>query len=368
MVIRVLGILFTCVPLFFLAGCARKEEPAVSFETHPVYKNYSFSNDEKVVEIGVPAPWASVNHIVEVMKRDLIFRKQLGEAGYEVRFYPFLKGADINFFIKKGLLEGAITGDMPALIAASEDLITVESVFSRVSVSLISRDIYRVRDLKNRKVAYPYGAISHYYLLKLLDENGMTRGDIRHVPMDTKDMLEGMKAGRIDAFSTFEPTATIYTKIDPTLHTMSRSFSSYAFFSVRKDYGERHNDVVRMIIEAQARAVIWINESDRNLDRASSWVARESLKVSAIPLDSYIRELNKVAREDLAVNTRTNAVVLSGEMTRDGGILYREFEFLKTNGFIRQGRQWKEVVRNLDPSNALYVVEEMKATPASIRE
>lgn len=358
-----------CLLLIAFTGCEKKQNAGISdFETHPIYKNYRFSNDEKVIEIGVPTPWASVNHIVEVMKRDEIFKEELRKAGYAVRFYPFLKGDDINYFMKKGLLEGSIIGDMPTIKAASEDVIKVMSVFNRGSVSLVSRDIYRVKDLKGKRVAYPYGSIAHYYLLRLLKEKGMSENDIRHKPMDAPSMLDAMRDGRIDAFTTFEPTATVYTKIDPTLHTIHRSFSSYAFLNIRKDYGVKHKEAVRLIIAAQVRAVMWMSESDRNLEKASAWMAEESLKIMPLPLDRYIRQLNRIVYEDIAGNIGISAAVISGDITGAGGEISREFEFLKAKGFIPEGKEWGEVVKNFDTSAAVDVIKGMKADSARISE
>ncbi|MBI3592567.1 MAG: hypothetical protein HY099_03690, partial [Nitrospirae bacterium] len=46
--------------LLFSTGCKKTKDIKITdFENHPIYKNYKFSNDEKVVEIGVPTPWAS---------------------------------------------------------------------------------------------------------------------------------------------------------------------------------------------------------------------------------------------------------------------------------------------------------------------
>jgi len=228
-----------CLSFVLSAGCKKANDTKTSLENHPTYKSYKFSDDEKVIEIGVPVPWASINHLVEIMKRDGILRRELERRGYTVVFYPFAKGVDANYFVEKGLLEGSITGDMPTLEIAAKGHINIMSVFNKGSVSLVSKNIYRTRDLKGKRVAYPYGSIAHYYLIKILNEEGMSEKDIGHAPLDAGDILNAIRDKKIDAFTTFEPTATIYTKIDPTLHTIHRWFSSYAFFNIRKDYGEK---------------------------------------------------------------------------------------------------------------------------------
>jgi len=353
--------------LIFFIGCKRTKNIQITdFEKHPVYKNYKFSNDEKVIEIGMPTPWASVNHIVEVMKRDEIFKQELKKIGYTVKFYPFMKGEEINHFMKKGLLEGSIIGDMPTLKIASEGHITVMSLFQKGSVSLVSRNIYRVRDLKGKKVAYPYGSIAHYYLLRILEERGMSENDVRHVPLDTGNILNAIRDGKIDAFTTFEPTATIYTKIDPTLHTINRSFSSYGFFNIRKDYAEKHKKAVKAIIAAQIRAMLWIKESDKNLNMASRWMAEESSKIVPIPLNKYIKELNTLCSEDISGNINIYSIAPDRELLGRGGDISKEFEFLKKIGFIPKDRKWEDVTKHFDAHTALDVIKSMKSHLAKI--
>lgn len=342
---------FLIVPLSLVlwSGCREQEKiPAGDFENHPIYKHYQFSNDEKVIEIGVPTPWSTVGHIVEVMKRDEVLKEELGRGGYTVKFFPFLKGNEINYFMSKGSLEGTIMGDVPTLKMAAEGRITVLSLFHKGSVSLVSRDAFRVRDLRNKRVAYPHGSVAHYYLLRLLKEKGMSDADIRHAPMDTSDMFEAIKQKRIDAFTTFEPTATVYMRLDPTLHTINRSFSSYGFFSIRKDYAAAHERAIRALLAAQFRARTWLVTSDRNLHRASGWVADDSEKFMPLPLKKHITELDTHCAEDLLGIMSDYDAVMSRDVLGDDGDLRREFEFLKDKGLISRDREWKDVKANID--------------------
>lgn len=355
--------------LSFMLSAACKKTKSVQitdFEKHPIYKNYKFSNDEKVIEIGVPTPWASGNHLVEIMKRDEILKEDLKKRGYKVVFFPFMKGDEINYFMRKGHIEGSIIGDMPTLVIAAEGRIDIISVFNKGSVSLVSRDIYRIKDLKGKKMAYPYGSIAHYYLFRILSENGMSENDIRHVPMDTGDILNAIRDKTIDAFTTFEPTATIYTKIDPTLHAIHRSFSSYAFFNMRKDYGEKNREAVKALISAQIRAMLWITASDENRSKASRWMADESAKIVQIPLGKYIKELNSISAEDISGNTDIRSIAPGPELLLQGGDISKEFEFLKTIGFIPKDRKWEDVIRHFDARTAGDVIKGMKSDLAKI--
>jgi ABC-type nitrate/sulfonate/bicarbonate transport system substrate-binding protein len=340
--------LFTLALVMSCLACTEERAAPVKPEDNPLYKDYRFSSDEKVIELGAPTPWSAVSHLIEVMKRDEILKQDLDRMGYSVRVYPFLKGDEIIYFIKKGALEGAIMGDVPTLAMAAEGRTRVVSLFHKGSVSLVTREVYRVRDLKGKRVAYPQGSIAHYYLLSLLDEKGLSASDIRHVPMNTSEMFEAIEQNRIDAFTTFEPTATIFTKIDPTLHIINRSFSTYGFFSLRKDVAAKHPRAAQAIVAAQFRAQAWLVESDRNVRRASRWVAEESEKLISLPLHKYLQELDSLCEEDLLGDMIDYAAVMKRDVLGADGALRKEFEFLKQHELLPRDSEWNEVLKNID--------------------
>ncbi len=79
--------------------------------------------------------------ISESMKRDEVLRRVLSKQGIKIRFYSFLKGADVNFFIKRGNLEAGIGGDIPALTAAEKDLTGVSMELNILQLAgLVQKD------------------------------------------------------------------------------------------------------------------------------------------------------------------------------------------------------------------------------------
>ncbi|MBI3592704.1 MAG: hypothetical protein HY099_04395, partial [Nitrospirae bacterium] len=140
----------------------------------------------------------------------------------------------------------------------------------------------------------------------------------------------------------------------------------YGFFNIRKAYGEKHKEAVKAVIAAQIRAMIWIKESDRNLEKASLWMAEESMKIVSLPLNKYIRELNAICSEDIAGDMNAYSAVIGEDAIRDGGDINKEFEFLKIKGFIPKDKNWDDVKRYFDKSTAPDVIKGMKANSARI--
>ncbi|MDZ4163559.1 MAG: hypothetical protein U1C55_00360 [Smithellaceae bacterium] len=148
------------------------QSKAEDLSTHPVYSGYNFGKDEKVIDFGTQPLASTMGVITELMKRDGILRGELKGRGSEIRFHPFYKGADINFFVRNGEIEVATLGDAPAIaIASSYDAILVALVKQGYS-SLIARERMLINELKGRKVGYTAGSTAHYIPLRDFERKG----------------------------------------------------------------------------------------------------------------------------------------------------------------------------------------------------
>ena len=96
--------------ILFSPGKETKENLPVNREDnllkHPIYSRYVFDNTEKVINIGVQPLYLPTGLISEAMERDTVLQKALQDFGVEVRYYPFLKGDDVNFFLQNKDLDG----------------------------------------------------------------------------------------------------------------------------------------------------------------------------------------------------------------------------------------------------------------------
>ena len=98
-----------CVALFvvfiFLYKGEEKQAPTVltpDLSRHPIYRTYDVSEEANVVDFGIQPLVVSCAIICEVMRRDAVLHEVLAGEGLQIRFHPFLKGADVNFFLGRG--------------------------------------------------------------------------------------------------------------------------------------------------------------------------------------------------------------------------------------------------------------------------
>ena len=69
--------------------------------------------------------------------------------------------------------------------------------------------ITSVKDLKGKTVATELGTLEHMFLLKILEDNGMTIHDVNFVNMTINDAGPAFIAGKVDAAVLWEPTLSM---------------------------------------------------------------------------------------------------------------------------------------------------------------
>jgi len=147
-----------------------------------------------------------------------------------VGFGPFFIAEEKGFFKEEGVngevwkiendgaLRSALTsGELQGIIGSLDSLASgianglKAKVVLKIDESngsdgiLAASSIKNLKDLKGKKVAFPKGVPSHYFLLNLLRKEGMNSKDIIPVYMEAGDAAVAFMAGKVDAAVTWEP-------------------------------------------------------------------------------------------------------------------------------------------------------------------
>ncbi len=70
---------------------------------------------------------------------------------------------------------------------------------------IVSSEINRIEDLKGKKVAVEEGVVDDFLLALALEEKGMSRDDVKIVPLETGAAAAAFAAGKVDAVGAFPP-------------------------------------------------------------------------------------------------------------------------------------------------------------------
>lgn len=313
---------------------------APNLSDHPIYREYEFGQDESVIDLGAQPLWIPTCLISETMRRDNVLHTALAEHGLRIRFHAFLKGTDVNFFLRRGELEVGIGGDMPALNAAADSNVLVATLIQQGFCSIVANRHMMVSELRNKRIGYAFGSDAHHALMHALSSAGLRETDVRMIPLDVNEMPDALAEGRIDAFSAWEPTPTIaLTRFERAVVIHRNTTSGYLYFS--RSFADRHPEAVRQIVASQLRSMKWLRNQKENLLQASRWALTAGRDLSGQPPVLSARQYVTLAKSDL-LGISSIPIIPEKHLTDDGP-LHREFEFLKGLGKIADTAEWDRV-------------------------
>jgi ABC-type nitrate/sulfonate/bicarbonate transport system substrate-binding protein len=335
--------------LFALPGvCMAGASPARGEEDlsrHPVYSRYNLTTDPKVINFATQPLAVPIGVIAEVMRRDRLLRMELAKMGYEIRFHPFLKGDDINFFFGQGKIAVAMGGDMPTIMAAASLDIVVTALAKQGFSSIVASNIATVADLKGKRIGYPPFSNAHYTLLSALSSVKLKETDVQLIPMDINRMVDALASHKIDAFVAWEPVPSVATKTGSSFRTIYRHQNS-SYFYLSRAFADRHPEAASQMLAAMIRALHWMKKDERNLRQASAWM-----------LDAGGRLQGKqigLTADEIAVLTRRNILDITTQPTipeldlTDRGTVRRKLDFLKNSGIVPVATATEKVLRSFD--------------------
>ncbi len=332
----------------------------VSLLNHPIYSRYKFENQENVIAIGTQPAYLPTGLITEAMKRDILLKKALSELGIRLTFYSFLKGSDINFFLKRGQIDAVVAGGISAIIAAVTFDVTVTNILQQGFTSIVAGEYMLMSQLRGKRIAYAFGSNAHYALLQGLSSVGLNEEDVHLIPMDINRMSDALAERKIDVFSAWEPIPTIALKRYEKAVIIRRNLNSgYLYFS--NNFLAKHRQAIFQIVASSIRAVRWMRASEENLLKASAWSEEAAKRLLGKESGLSLKEIAELAKKDF-IGMRQPSCIPQRDLEQRG-LLYREFDFLKDLGEISATAKWSKIQRSFNRA----VIKEIPFNPRKFR-
>ena len=195
-----------------------------------------------------------------------------------VKWIPFNAGPSEIEAMSAGQIDIGYVGPVPAVsgyVQSYGDIKIIAGASNGGSILVARRDaeINTATDLDGKNVAIPqFGNTQHLSLLSLLNSNRLapasSGGSVNIVQAQNADIVNLMDQEHIDAALVPEPWGSIlelkhnakvvldYNQID------KRGIPSTAVVIARKDFLNKHRDIVEKFMEAHKEATLYINEND----------------------------------------------------------------------------------------------------------
>lgn len=134
--------------------------------------------------------------------------------------------------------------------------------------------ISTVRDLEGKKIAATIGTDPYIFLLRALNEEGLSAEDVEIVNLQHSDGATALMKDSVDAWAGLDPhMARVELETEAELFYRNIDFNTYGFLNVREDFAEKYPEYVNSVIEAYEKAREWTIE---NPEEAAKILAEEA--------------------------------------------------------------------------------------------
>jgi len=135
----------------------------------------------------------------------------LNDTPYKVEYVNFQGGNLQLEAMAANHLDLALTSEIPPIFASQAanggnlKIIAISQGTTLNQELIIPKDsqIKSVADLKGKQVAYVDSTTAHYFLLKMLEKEGLSWNDITPVKLSTSDGLTALIGGKVDALASY---------------------------------------------------------------------------------------------------------------------------------------------------------------------
>jgi len=205
----------------------------------------------RVLRIGHQKGWLSI------LKGRGTLEKRLAPLGVSVSWTEFNAGPVQLEALNVGSIDFGDVGEAPPIFAqaAGAPLVYAGATVPRPKLEAIvvpkDSPIKTVADLKGKRVAYNKGSNVQYFLVKLLQKNGLQYGDVQSIFLPPADARAAFEKGAVDAWIIWDPfLAAAQKTLDARLLAdASGVVNNRAYYFTSRDFATRNPDVLKIAIE-----------------------------------------------------------------------------------------------------------------------
>ena len=303
----------------FLGSCNQSTSPKLD-RPQTIRLDYAYYNPVSLVlkEKG----WLEEDLAKENIKVEWVLSQGSNKA------LEFLNGRSLDF--------GSTAGAAALIGKANGNPIKSIYVYSKPEwtalVTGAKSEIKTVADLKGKRVAATRGTDPYIFLLRSLDQFGLSEKDIELIPLQHADGRAALEKGDVQAWAGLDPNmAKTELESGSRLFFREPKFNSYGVLNVREEFANQYPNSVNRVLTAYERARQWSLQNTSELRQILAKEAKLSDAVAA-------KQLERTDLSNAQIGAAQKEVILAA-----GGVL-------KKSGVIKDTIDVNQVVASLiDP-------------------
>lgn len=256
----------------------------------------------RVLRVGHQKGWLSI------LKGRGTLEKRLAPLGVSVTWTQFNAGPVQLEALNVGSIDFGDVGEAPPIFAqaAGAPLVYAGATVPRPKLEAIvvpkDSPIKTVADLKGKRVAYNKGSNVQYFLVKLLQKNGLQYSEVQSIFLPPADARAAFEKGAIDAWIIWDPfLAAAQKTLDARLLAdASGIVNNRAYYFTSRDFASKNPDVLKIAIEEINAIDTWAGKNRQAAAAELSAVLGLDKSITELQLSRSAFGTTVVTREILA--------------------------------------------------------------------
>jgi sulfonate transport system substrate-binding protein len=200
-----------------------------------------------------------------ILRSQGTLEKLFAQQGVPVAWVEFNAGPPLLEALNAGAVDFGGTGDTPPIFAqaagSSLQYVGAQPLRGEHEAILV-RDgspVRTVADLRGRRLGYTRGSSAHNFVVKTLEQAGMTLSDVQSVTLQPSDAAAAFRSGALDAWAIWDPFLAVAQQ-DPAARVLIQAKQvepSNNFFLARRAWVASAPDQVTALLGAINGAAAW---------------------------------------------------------------------------------------------------------------
>jgi sulfonate transport system substrate-binding protein len=217
----------------------------------------------RTLRVGHQKGWLSI------LKARGTLEKRLAPLGVNVTWTEFNAGPVQLEALNVGAIDFGDVGEAPPIFAqaAGAPLVYAGATVPRPRLEAIivpkGSPIQSVADLKGKRVAYNKGSNVQYFLVKLLEKNGLKYSDVQSIHLPPPDARAAFEKGAVDAWIIWDPfLASAQKTLDAQLLVDATGIvKNRQYYFTSREFATHNTDVLKIAIEEVNTIDTWISKN-----------------------------------------------------------------------------------------------------------
>jgi len=202
---------------------------------------------------------------LNVVKAEGGFEKSLTDKGVKVTWILFTAGPQLMEALNAGSIDFGNAGEAPPVFAQAAGVNFVyfgnQPPYPTGEAVLVRKDssIKSIQDLRGKRIALNKGSNVHFFLVKVLEKNGLKLDDITPSYLPPSDAWAAFEGGSVDAWAIWDPflTAAIAKTGAKVLQDGENVIANREFFLADRHFAQAHQNVLLSLRVAIDRCAKW---------------------------------------------------------------------------------------------------------------